>query len=77
MKAKHEQLFLLSKCLKSNKDESVFHFRGVYKGHFIKKVIIRDAQIKKEAICLLKLEAQSINQNILYCKLISWREVLS
>lgn len=73
----HSDIYVLSLCVKKNKSEATFHFKGVYKGYFIKEIKVTGGHFEKNKEYLLHVKIREINNEILITKLIRKKPLIT
>jgi hypothetical protein len=67
---KFSEIYVLSLCVKKNNSVYIFHFRGVYNGHYIKKIKVTGGHFKKDHAYLLRLIVNKISNESIEAELV-------
>lgn len=69
------KLYLISTCIKINKQYSIFHFKGYYLGQRIKEVLVDNNGFIVGEEYLVKLKAKEVSSSILYGEVIKFKKL--
>ena len=61
-----QKVYLISTCILKKRSNSIFHFKGFYKGEKIKEIHIQGSNFELNTEYLIKLKVVSVRNGVVY-----------